>query len=473
MIRGIDKWLPGYLASLLRRPRPGRRPRHLVFCVADHFEPFRRTIGADGVARGGRTADEARQLVAEWAERYHAFAGHLRDSDGRPPRHTFFYPQEEYDPGCLDLLAGLAAEGLAEVEIHLHHRNDTAEGLRQKLAAFRDTLRREHGLLGAWSVERGAWGGNDRTPTTGAGTSREISLHAPCSMLQAATAYGFVHGNWALCNSRPDGDWCGVNEELGILAETGCYADFTFPSAPSPTQPRTVNAIYRAWDRPGRARGHDGGVACRVGGGRWEVGGGRWEVGGGRWKGEGGKGVAGGGRGKEQDGEGEPVLAASAIHGPESMIQNRTSGLLLIQGPLGLDWRRRKWGVLPRLDAGGIATASPPAARRADLWVRQGIHVRGRPEWVFVKAHTHGVAKDNSAVLLGAPMLELHRHLQTAFNDGDGWRLHYVTAREMYNIVRAAEEGAAGDPGEFRDYEVGPPPAASPARRNAPGGARR
>ncbi|MBM4144382.1 MAG: hypothetical protein FJ225_12440, partial [Lentisphaerae bacterium] len=178
MIRGIHKWLPGYLASVLRRPRTGAGTRHLLFCVADHFEPFRKTIGADGVARGGRTPDEARQLTAEWAARYRAFTRDLRDGDGRPPRHTFFYPRDEYDPGCLDLLAGLTAEGLAEVEIHLHHRNDTAAGLREKLERYRDTLRREHGLLGAWSVERGAWGGNDRTPTTGAGTSREISLHA-------------------------------------------------------------------------------------------------------------------------------------------------------------------------------------------------------------------------------------------------------------------------------------------------------
>ena len=58
--------------------------------------------------------------------------------------------------------------------------------------------------------------------------------------------YGFIHGNWALDNSRPDGRCCGVNNELAILRETGCYADFTLPSAPSPAQTAKINSIYYA-----------------------------------------------------------------------------------------------------------------------------------------------------------------------------------------------------------------------------------
>jgi hypothetical protein len=34
--------------------------------------------------------------------------------------------------------------------------------------------------------------------------------------------------------------------------------------------------------------------------------------------------------------------------------------------------------------------------------------------------------------------------------------LHYVTAREMVNIVRAAEDGAHGNPGAYRDYGLPP-----------------
>ncbi len=35
--------------------------------------------------------------------------------------------------------------------------------------------------------------------------------------------------------------------------------------------------------------------------------------------------------------------------------------------------------------------------------------------------------------------------------------LHYVTAREAYNIVKAAEAGKSGDPNDYRDFEIPPP----------------
>ena len=49
-------------------------------------------------------------------------------------------------------------------------------------------------------------------------------------------------------------------------------------------------------------------------------------------------------------------------------------------------------------------------------------------------------------------MVRMHEYLQDTYNDGVAWRLHYVTAREMYNIVKAAEAGETGDPGRCRDY---------------------
>ena len=383
MFRGIDRWFAGYLVSLLRRPRRSGGERHILFCVADHFEPFQKRLDRDGVAQGGRAPGEAVELVREWTEAYRRSAEGLDDADGRPPRHTFFYPAEEYDAGCLDVLAEFCREGWGEVEIHLHHRNDTAEGLRQKLESYRDTLRERHGLLGTDE--------------------------------QGRVRYGFVHGNWSLCNSRPDGDWCGVNEELGILSQTGCYADFTFPSAPSPTQPKMVNAIYRASDTPGRPRGHDRGVACRV----------------------------------------SRVCSESGPPTPRYSHTPIPSSLLLVQGPLALDWRRRKWGVLPRLENAEISGANPPIPARVRLWLNTGIHVRGRPEWIFVKIHTHGCIEANRGVLFGRDTRDMHEGL--GCGDGGEWRVHYVTAREMYNIARAAEDGQSGNPGRFRDYDVRPP----------------
>ena len=133
---------------------------------------------------------------------------------------------------------------------------------------------------------------------------------------------------------------------------------------------------------------------------------------------------------------------------------------MILQGPLALDWRRRKWGVLPRLDNGGITHHNPPTPARVDLWVRQHVHVRGRPEWVFVKVHCHGTIPSTSRLFLGEAVRRMHAHLRARYNDGRAWALHYATAREMHNIVRAAEDGKEGDPGAFRDYEISHPPCA-------------
>jgi hypothetical protein len=80
---------------------------------------------------------------------------------------------------------------------------------------------------------------------------------------------------------------------------------------------------------------------------------------------------------------------------------------------------------------------------------------------VFVKAHTHGTQEPNAPSLLGAGGEALHTELTTTYNDGRRWVLHYVTAREMYNIAIAAMDGRSGDPGAYRDYLLPRPPAAS------------
>ena len=362
MIKGIDKWLPGYLVSRRRRPGGGRGPRHLMFCVADHFEPFSRSVGPEA----------ALDRVARWVHEYPAVFSGIEDADGRGPQHTFFYPAEEYRPEWISLLCELVAKGHGEVEVHLHHRGDTQEGLAKTLLEFKTHLRTDHGLLGEDDS------GNIR--------------------------YGFVHGNWALCNSLPNGDWCGVNEELTVLQKTGCYADFTFPSAPSPSQPHMVNAIYRAKDTPCRPRGHDRGGRVRT------------------------------------------------------YSTADRNDLMIIEGPLALDWGRRKLGILPRLETGTLDESNPATPHRLELWIKQGIGVFGRPEWIFVKVHTHGCLPGNRRVVLGEPMRSVHEYLANRYNDGRAWKLHYVTAREIYNIIRAAEDGEGDDPGLYRDFEIKPPP---------------
>jgi hypothetical protein len=357
--RSVGRWLLPYLLQTPKR-RAWRRDRdiHLLLCIADHFEPV----------RGGVSAEAAQERVDYWVREYPRQLAGFRDSDGQPPRHTFFYPLEAYERGHLDALAGLCREGFGEVEVHLHHDRDTADNLRSNLQAYKELLARQHGLLA-------------RDRVTG------------------EVAYGFIHGNWALDNSRPDARWCGVTNELGVLRETGCYADFTLPSAPSPAQTHKINSIYYACGNRCLPKAHDTGLDV-------------------------GSGPA-------------PVDA-----------------LLLIQGPLLLNWRRLKWGFLPRIENGCLQAGQPPNRERLHLWLDASIQVPTRPDWFFVKLHTHGAWEINRQVLLGDPMIQFHRTLAALAKTNARFHFHYVTAREMFNLVKAAEAGWRRSVADARDFRL-------------------
>lgn len=363
----LGRWAGRWAARAAREAarRPPRGPRHLLFAICDHFEPRWRQP----------TAEVAEERVRRWEEGYAAAVRGFRDADGRPPRHTFFFPGEEYAPSYLDRLARLAAQGFGEVELHLHHDDDTPDGLRRKLLEYTAAFAR-HGHL-------------SRDP-------------------DGRPRYAFVHGNWALANGRADGRRCGVDAELPILWETGCYADFTFPAPPDECPPGDVNRICWPAGDLARRRAYDPAERARVG----------------------------------------------REHGDR---------ILLIQGPLSLALRRAIPPV--RIEAGDLSGRTPPTAARVREWIRQNVHVAGRPEWVFVKVHTHGAQEANAESLLGAGARALHEAL--ARLDGRSWVLHYVTAREMYNVAVAAMRGATGDPSTYRDLVLAPPPAAAagPAAR--------
>jgi hypothetical protein len=126
--------------------------------------------------------------------------------------------------------------------------------------------------------------------------------------------------------------------------------------------------------------------------------------------------------------------------------------LLLIQGPLLLDWRRRKWGLIPRLENGCLQESQPPRIDRVDLWLQARVQVPTRPDWFFVKLHAHGATESGQEALLGEPMIEFHRALARRAGSDPRFHYHYVTAREMYNLVRAAEAGWKGSVAEARDF---------------------
>lgn len=136
--RSMDRWIFTYVSERSkRRPRRGGQRVHVLLCIADHFEP----------RNSGATPAVGRRRMRVWAEEYPRLCEEFRDSDGRPPRHTFFFPIEQYDEEEVDVLAGLCRLGLAEVEIHLHHDRDTSENLERTLLAFKEVLARRHGLL--------------------------------------------------------------------------------------------------------------------------------------------------------------------------------------------------------------------------------------------------------------------------------------------------------------------------------------
>ena len=368
--KNLHVWTAGYARWLARsapvRARaaftPGGGPRHLLFAFCDHYEPhWKNTDVGIGTER-----------VRAWLHGYPAMVGPFRDGDGLPPRHSFFFPGEEYQPQYLDALATLARGGFGEVELHLHHHDDTPEGLRAKIADYL-RLYDGHGHL-------------TRTP-------------------DGKLRYAFIHGNWCLANARPDGRWCGVDAELPLLFDSGCYADFTFPAAPDPSQPPIVNQIYWPDGDLARRRAQDAGVPARVG-----------EV--------------------------------------------RRDRILMIEGPLALALRPGRL-LAPRIENAAVTADDPPTPARVRSWVRQGIHVEGRPEWVFVKVHTHGAPETQAAAMLGDGGRMLHTELTTRYNDGKRWKLHYVTAREMFNIAIAAMDGKNGDPGAFRNHVLPPPPVAT------------
>jgi hypothetical protein len=209
---------------------------------------------------------------------------------------------------------------------------------------------------------------------------------------QPRQRFGYIAGNWALDNGSGDDAASGCDTELTALRKTGCYADFTFPALGSRAQPRKTNALYYAVE-DSRPKSYDTGVDCAVG-------------------------------------------------------RPPTGDLLIFQGPVVVDWQRG------RFEGAALENFDPPTPHRLDLWLRAHIHVLGRPEWIFVKLHTHGL-QSRKAFL--SPQLDgLLASMEEQWNQPP-FRLHYVTARQAYNLVRAAEAGNAGDPNDYLDFEIPPP----------------
>ncbi|HUK89137.1 MAG TPA: hypothetical protein VLZ81_01970 [Blastocatellia bacterium] len=343
-----------------------RRSRNLIFTVANHFEP------AWSASRVPLPIQQQLARVKSWRLKARRAGNLIRDFDNVPFRHTNFYPAEQYDRDLLDLLADLQSEGFGEVEVHLHHgvgRPDTAENLRATLLDFTNILAERHGCL---------------SRTTGDKTPR----------------YAFVHGNYALSNSA-GGRYCGVDDEMRILAETGCYIDMTLPSAPDRSQVSRINAVYEYGGDPNKRRAHERGRSVGVG---------------------------------------------------------RTPSLpVIMTGPLVFDWRSRRYGLpYPRLDCGVLASSYRLDMERVRNWISAGVSVQGRPEWVFIKLHCHGFFPQDQDYTIGEPIVRFFDDLLDHAQRTGEFKVHFATAREAFNMVMAAAADEAGEPGDFRNYLLSP-----------------
>lgn len=356
------KVLPSATLRALKSPPSGAA--HVIIALADHFEPA--IDPQDGQNRVPRPEQERR--LGWWAREYPKAIDNYRDHDGRPFVHTYFYPAEQYDEGLIEILADHCHAGWGEVEVHLHHgfpHPDTAENTRRILVEYRDRLAYRHRCL--------AVDGGSRTPS-----------------------YAFVHGNFALANSA-GGRFCGVDSELQVLAETGCYADLTMPSGIwHGAQIAKINSVYE----------------CSL------------------------------------------PLDHSAPHreGHDLTVGRRPEILpLMIQGPLVADMRRTLNSFRPIVENGAITGPNPPNMHRYSLWKQADIHVDGRPDWLFIKLFCHSMNPNQKDSVIGDSFRAFLSQLVAGAADRKE-TLHFVTAREMTNILIAACDGREGNPGDYRDY---------------------
>ena len=343
------------------QPKP-KGPIHIMFAFVDHFEP----------GNGGASPEEQKTRVHAWAEQYPKLADKHQDSDGVCPQHTFFFPPHYDTHDHLEKIVKLCSQGFGEVEMHLHHDRqepwpDDETSLRRKIL---DCV-------------------------------KAYSRYGVFCLPDGRKRYGFVHGDWALANSLKNGEHCGVNDELSILEETGCYADFTFPIS-NEAQPRLANTIFYGHSCSSHPKGYNkNGIASKTG-------------------------------------------------------NKGTKGLLFIQGIIGLRWASRTHLFKPSIEQSNMSSNDVPFPARIDYWINKSIHVKGKPDWIFIKIHGHGASaeKADREILLSKNFERMLSYFEEEYNDMKKFFLHYVSAREMYNIIKAAECGEEGNPNKYRDYIV-------------------
>src|SRR5260370_2867446 len=91
---------------------------------------------------------------------------------------------------------------------------------------------------------------------------------------------------------------------------------------------------------------------------------------------------------------------------------------------------------------------------RLRLWCRPAVTVEDRPDWLFIKLHCHGMDPRDEAAMLGRPIQRFLSELTDDANVKCRYRVHFVTAREMVNIILTPFDCREGSPVDYRDYRL-------------------
>lgn len=337
-------WFPTYVEQSIMSRTSSDDIEHLMFVVADHYEPGFEQVEA-------MAANEA------WLADYREVVAGKTDSYGNRFVYNWFYPFDQRNDPVLARLQEEVKHGGGELEFHWHKPCLSAEEYGVQLTE-----------AVAWFQSEGAFQAHDD------GNAR----------------FAFIAGNWDLDNGRGTG--CGVDDEISQLRRAGGYMDMTYSTLGSPAQPREIiNQLYYVKDTQG-AKSYEQGTRVRVGG-----------------------------------------------KTPEDPF-------LMFQGPLSFHWDLS-------FEYGALESYALPSLKRIKRWIDSHIHVEGKPQWSFVKLYSHGIQSPDIVKHHLGPMLDQLK----AEAEQRNIKLHYVSAREAYNIVRAAEAGLEGDPELYRDYIYAPP----------------
>ncbi|MCD6356466.1 MAG: hypothetical protein J7L66_04185, partial [Anaerolineaceae bacterium] len=130
-----------------------------------------------------------------------------------------------------------------------------------------------------------------------------------------------------------------------------------------------------------------------------------------------------------------------------------TNDLMIIQGIIGFRTDKNK-KMKFAIEYSDLDFNNPPTEERVDFWVKNLIAINGQPNWRFIKLHTHAGREIRFDANFGESADRAFGYLERKYNDGKDYILHYVTACEMFNIIKAAEAGKEGNPSLYRDFEV-------------------